>query len=41
MLGTLLGPEIQEMIARRDFAALRETFGEFPPADAAEVITEV
>ena len=41
MLGTLLGPEIQEMIARRDFAALRETFGEFPPADAAEVITDL
>lgn len=41
MLGTLLGPEIQDMIARRDFAGLRETFGEFPPADAAEVITEL
>lgn len=41
MLGTLLGPEIQDMIARRDFAGLRETFAEFPPADAAEIITEL
>jgi magnesium transporter len=41
MLGTLLGPEIQEMISRRDFAALRETFGEFPPVDAAELISEL
>ena len=41
MLGTLLGPEIQEMITRRDFAGLRETFAEFPPADAAEVIAEL
>ena len=41
MLGTLLGPEIQEMITRRDFAGLRETFAEFAPADAAEVITEL
>ena len=41
MLGTLLGPEIQEMITLRDFAGLRETFAEFAPADAAEVIAEL
>ncbi len=41
MLGTLLGPEIKDMIARRDFAGLRETFADFPPADAAELVTEL
>ena len=41
MLGTLLGPEIKEMIARRDFAGLRETFADFPPAEAGEVIAEL
>ena len=33
MLGKLLGPEIKDMIARRDFAGLRETFADFPPAE--------
>ena len=41
MLGTLLGPEIKEMIARRDFAGLRETFADFPAVDAAELIVEL
>ncbi len=41
MLGTLLGPEIKDMIARRDLAGLRETFADFPPADAAEIVTEL
>ena len=41
MLGTLLGPEIKDMIARRDFAGLRETFSEFPAVDAAELIVEL
>jgi magnesium transporter len=41
MLGSLLGPEIKEMIARRDFAGLRETFAEFPAVDAAELIAEL
>ena len=41
MLGTLLGPEIKEMIARRDFAGLRETFADFPPAEAGELIAEL
>jgi magnesium transporter len=41
MLGTLLGPEIQEMIKRRDFAGLRGVLAEFPLADAAEVIAEL
>jgi magnesium transporter len=41
MLGTLLGPEIQDMIQRRDFAGLRKVLAEFPLADAAEVINEL
>jgi magnesium transporter len=41
MLGSLLGPEIKEMIARRDFAGLRETFADFPAVDAAELIAEL
>ena len=41
MLGSLLGPEIKEMIAQRDFAGLRETFTEFPAVDAAELIAEL
>jgi magnesium transporter len=41
MLGNLLGPEIKEMIARRDFAGLRGTFVEFPVVDAAELIAEL
>lgn len=41
MLGTLLGPEIKEMIARRDLVGLRETFSEFPHVDAAELISEL
>ncbi len=41
MLGSLLGPEIKEMIAHRNFAGLRETFAEFPAVDAAELIAEL
>lgn len=41
MLGSLLGPEIKDMIRRRDFAGLRETFAEFPAADAGELITDL
>jgi magnesium transporter len=41
MLGSLLGPEIKDMITRRDFAGLRETFAEFPAVDAAELIAEL
>lgn len=41
MLGKLLGPEIKEMIARRDFAGLRETLSDFPAVDAAELIVEL
>jgi len=41
MLGNLLGPEIKDLIARRDFVGLRETFEDFPPVDTAEVISDL
>lgn len=41
MLGKLLGPEIKAMIKARDFAALKEVFCEWPPADLAELIAEL
>src|SRR3954452_7259227 len=41
MVGKLLEPEIRSMIEARNFAALREVFREWPPADVAEVILDV
>src|SRR3954471_3220605 len=41
MLGNLLAPEIKELIDARDFAGLRGVFQEFPPADAADCITDL
>jgi magnesium transporter len=41
MVGKILIPEIQEMIAERRFAALRELFCEMPPADVAEIILDL
>src|ERR1700742_285520 len=41
MVGNLLAPEIKGMIDARDFAALRELFREWPPADVAEVILDL
>src|SRR5215467_13671756 len=41
MVGKILEPEIRSMIEARDFAALREVFGEFAPADVAEVILDM
>src|SRR5215470_11143054 len=41
MVGKLLEPEIRSMIEARDFAALRELFREWPPADVAEVILDM
>jgi magnesium transporter len=40
VLGNLIGPEIKEMIAARNFTALRETFADWTPADIAECITD-
>jgi magnesium transporter len=41
MLGNLIGPEIRELIAERNFSALRSAFDEWAPADVAECITEL
>src|SRR5436305_3794824 len=41
MVGKILEPEIRSMIEARDFAALREVFREWPPADVAEVILDL
>ena len=41
MVGKILEPEIRSMIDARDFAALREVFREWAPADVAEVILDL
>ena len=41
MVGKILQPEIKSLIDARDFAALREIFREWPPADVAEVILDL
>ena len=41
MVGKLLEPEIKSLIDARNFAALRELFHEWPPADVAEVILDL
>src|SRR3989440_1167298 len=41
MVGKILIPEIRSLIEARDFAGLRELFGEWPPADVAEVIGDM
>jgi len=41
VVGKLLEPEIRSMIEARDFAALREVFREWAPADLAEVIVDL
>ena len=41
MLGNLIGPEIKELIEARNFAALREAFADWSPADIAECITDL
>ena len=41
MVGKILEPEIRSMIEARDFAALREVFREWAPADVAEVIVDL
>ncbi|MEY2543325.1 MAG: magnesium transporter, partial [Verrucomicrobiota bacterium] len=39
--GKILVPEIKSLIDARNFAALRDTFREWPPADVAEVILDL
>ena len=41
MVGKLLIPEIQSLIASRDFGGLRRLFMDWPPADVAEVIVDL
>src|SRR6266513_763948 len=41
MVGKILEPEIRSLIEARNFAALREVFREWPPADVAEVILDL
>src|SRR5258708_19422859 len=41
MAGKILIPEIKNLIEARNFAALREMFREWPPADVAEVILDM
>jgi len=41
MLGNLIGPELKELIATRNFTALREAFADWSAADVAECITDL
>lgn len=41
MLGRLLLPEIEEWVRTRQFRALKEALGELPPADLAELISDL
>src|SRR3989454_6727356 len=41
MFGKLIEPEIHALIRERNFAALREIFSDWPPADLAELIADL
>jgi magnesium transporter len=41
VVGKLLTPEIQSLIAARNFGGLRQLFTDWPPADVAEVIVDL
>lgn len=41
MIGNLLRPEIEELIAEKKWDVLRETFSQFHPADIAEILEDV
>lgn len=41
MLGSALVPEIKEMIQQRDFITLRDALEDMPPADVAEILTDL
>lgn len=41
MLGELLRPEIEEMLAARHFAGLREALADLPPADIADLFADL
>jgi len=41
MFGAIIVPEIRELIAERNFAALREIFKDWDPADLAELVSDI
>jgi len=41
MFAQLIGPEIKTLIEERNFAALKECFCEWPPADIAELVADL
>src|SRR5450432_2834329 len=41
MLGKLFQPEIESLVAARDFTGLRETFADWPPADIADTLNDL
>ena len=41
MLGKLLQPEVQSLVAARNFSRLRELFSEWVPADLADVVADL
>ncbi|MDX2176504.1 MAG: magnesium transporter [Candidatus Sumerlaeia bacterium] len=41
MLGNALIPEIQELIAQRDFSTLKSALADIPAADVAEILTDI
>jgi magnesium transporter len=41
VLGTLLEPEIKELIEAQNYSALRDVFAEWQPADVAEIIADL
>lgn len=40
-IGSLLGPEVRELIRERRWDVLRETLAEFDPSDIAEILSEI
>jgi magnesium transporter len=41
MFGSLIAPEIRDLIVARNFTALRDIFQDWPPADLAELIDDL
>jgi magnesium transporter len=41
MIGSLIKPELDELIENRDFNRLREVLAAFPPADVAEILGDL
>jgi magnesium transporter len=41
MVGHLIAPEIEELVAARDFATIREVFADWTPIDVADVVADL